>query len=351
MVKISLLSCLWMLMMAAMGYETPPDDMGIMHEVDVAHGGHALPKAVRYPLQAQWRENLAVSSSHYFEELALLELNMLATRDDIESISSNELPLVFTFTMLLYGDEDDLNKLYQQLQTYMVAIRINRASRTAFEPLWQQSGRVEHDSDMLSLDSELRMLKILIDRLQDFRSMDATELDREYRDVAFQQWQYAFKNISSLLQTLPSNHIELCKLDESTRMLWLGSLWEERMAAVLHEAGRLADAVNQRLIQPILSSYLHDTLEPYVAYAYCPEMALNQSLHNHTILASALVDFSNSNHTVTASGMFVVDRAMEPLDFDLFLELDFAERFLDVDMERMEDPLTVCGMHLRYLYR
>lgn len=298
-------------------------------------------------LHMEWVEEIVLTNWRYGEELALYEINGYANREDIVSIQEERLPLLMELDFNMFGLESSQLRLYNMIQHFLSAIRINFGSKIEFSGIWFYSKGYLGRDEVVSLISERRTLQHAAHRFLDLIEMDATEFDADYRRAICNRFSSGLTNVSLFLDALAMRYTDLCAEGHDDILLEAGALFDELVIVPLStETSELDSAVDALLLKPFLQHYQEISLDQYLRHRFCQDLAINRSVTTTSVLNRASTSIYRDGVGVV-NGLYVVDHPLD-MAWDWDAEVAVAASFLSVPPSIPSS--SSCSLRIRALY-
>lgn len=285
------------------------------------------------------------------DELVLYRLNGYITSNYVESLEEPyRLPLNFGVLFDLLSGTYDTLASFDSIQAYLRALRINFSSWFEYSDLWKLFGGYIEIDYIASMSSEIRALKLLALRLEDLRTMDATDERAEFQDILFSKFSYGFANASAWLSDFSTvNSEQFCLLEGSERQEYLDTAFAGLLAKILtyeNDPVALGDLIEKNLLEPVLGHYFQYSLSPFLLTRWCHHIAHTASLNRYQIIGNASITFPGSD---SIDGLYTIRRVLTHANWSFIQDTQLTERFLELNQNFFLHSETKCEIESRQM--
>eukprot|EP01031_Cornospumella_fuschlensis_P030677 gene30677-37069_t len=239
---------------------------------------------------------------------------------------------------------------FDNIQTYLRALRINYANSLETKNLWKYLGGFLEMDYIISLDSERKALQLLSERLLDLRTMDMTEETEEYQDALFTRFSYGFSNVTAWLSDFALvNSEQFCLLEGQDKEEYLTSSFSALLSSILlntEDPVTLEEHIDMLLVGPVLGHYMQYSLSPFLLHRLCDDIAHNNTLFRYQVIGNVSITFPASD---SIDGLYSLRRVLTHANWSYFQDLQLVDRFMDLNQNFFLHPETSCNVELRHM--
>lgn len=320
------------------------DSAPLAKEIDL----NELPQAANEPFRLSWIEKLSRSFAYHTQEIALYQLNELASQESLDEMARGGDALIEQFIDFdMFGGAEAQEETFYQIQFYLQCLRVNVGDLRSMDHIWAEQGGVLERPQIVSLTNENATISIATARWNDLRTMDATEFSGYYQDILLSHWAVAFSQLQSLLDDLASKSSELCALSsDDERIGRIDDLWNGMMQRLEADSREtiLKEKIWETMLSEFLSRYKELSFNNYFfERRFCADTVLENKLANCAV-AESLSTPMPENGTEVQNTLSVINYDVGVVQ-DVEKDLAFAKLYLDIDQSILEDPRTECTFH------